>query len=78
MPPPAKTIPDSYAQRLKRAHAAVGEATEALQLKRKQRDDLIRESVDVEGYGVKATARASGVSIGRVCAILTAPQDDDQ
>ncbi|MFP5372383.1 MAG: hypothetical protein ACLGI3_16770 [Actinomycetes bacterium] len=65
-------------ERLQAAAAAVRDADAALKLARRQRDELVRESVDDGHLSQRATAAAAGITVPRVSAILAADVDDDE
>jgi predicted XRE-type DNA-binding protein len=65
-------------ERLAAVAVAVADAADALKLARKQRDQLVRESVDDGHLSQRATATAAGITVPRVSAILAAQDDDDE
>ena len=63
-------------ERLRAAAADVRDATEALKLATKLRDQLVREAVD-EGMSQRAVADVIGQRVGNVSRILAKPDDDE-
>lgn len=61
--------------RLEAAAAAVKDSEEALAAAREQRDRLVVTAID-QGMSQRAVARAAGISVARVCAILALPPFD--
>ena len=76
MPSPREVL-TPMPERLAAAARAVADADAALSLARQQRDQLVVQAVDVDGISQRAVARAAGVTVGRVCAILARPDDDE-
>lgn len=66
-----KTVLTDMNARLDAAGAAVASAEGSLKVKREQRDELVVKAVD-EGMPQRAVAKAAGVSVARVSAILLA------
>lgn len=77
MPSP-RAITTPMPERLAAAAAAVSDAQDALALARTQRDQLVRQAVDEGHLSQHATARACGISVPRVSAILAADVDEDE
>jgi predicted XRE-type DNA-binding protein len=78
MPPTVREVVTPMPQRLAAAAAAVDDAAVALQLARKQRDQLVRLAVDSGELSQRATATAAGITVPRVSAILGTRDDDDE
>lgn len=62
--------------RLEASAAAVADAREALGVELERRDALVVAAID-HGMSTRATAKAAGVSVARVLAILANSQPDD-
>jgi hypothetical protein len=74
----AREVLTPMPERLAAAARAVADANAALQLARQQRDELVVSAIDEEGISQRAVARAAGLTVGRVCAILANPGDEDE
>ncbi|MDO8107161.1 hypothetical protein Q6348_08120 [Isoptericola sp. b441] len=62
--------------RLEAAAAAVADAREVLDDVREQRDMLVVAAID-QGMSQRAVAKAAGISVGRVVAILAGSQPEE-
>ena len=75
MPPRAVLTP--MPERLAAAALAVDDAAVALQLVRRQRNQLVREAVESGELSQRAVAVAAGITVPRVSAILGTVDDED-
>lgn len=74
---PAREVAQDMSSRLKAAAVEVKDTGAAHRLALKHRRALILSAIDVEGMHQREVAQLSGVSQGRISAILAAPDEDE-